>query len=296
MDVNNSPQIPPHLRIDIETESPALSALPGLISSDPVECPTPEGQAVYDNIRTLLDDQIARKNNIPTPPKSLAQLLAIMPPLPLSALSATQISDLTIPQPVAYLAPSQIDEHLTRIDIALGLEVPASMVAAANTTPPHLSAKELEVRNPNSVYNWLRLHEPQVFLQDGEDISLSATAKAGSLRGAGKRASVAAPSKYGAVEFVEEDGIGYDPSMPPNAAASLGSLGKGGKRKRASDEDVGYRPKGGSNKLKKKKKEGDAEGGSRKSIGTPKVKVKSEGGVGTSSSKKTKTSEKTTDK
>jgi hypothetical protein len=75
------------------------------------------------------------------------------------------------------------------------------------------------------------------------------------------------------MEFVEEDGIGYDVSLGGSTAK------KDGKRKRASIDDAGYRPKGGASRpTKKKKKEGsgDSAVSARSSSGGPKAKVKVE--------------------
>jgi hypothetical protein len=263
--MNNSAQMPNHLRFDVITESPNLPAIPDLIpDSSIVLAPGPDGQVLYDQIRSKLEaKREAREANKPS--KSLAGMLSTIPPLPLDSVPKEHIDDFTAQTSVGYLSQDHFDEFNTRLDVAIERNVPVETYDP-HGYPPRLSEKELEVRNPNSVYNWLREHEPQVFLQDGEEASASATSgKPGSLRGAGKRASIPAPSKPDAVEFVEEDGLGYDASFSrQGSAAGLGTAKS--KRKRLSEDEVGYRPRGGSTRpTKKKKKEGKEEGGSRRS-------------------------------
>ena len=95
--------------------------------------------------------------------------------------------------------------------------------------------RESQIRNPVSVYNWLRKNQPQVFLQDPDhDKSKTAAASRKS-----KRESIAKPLKV-EPELYDEEGIALEP------------LGKG-KRKR--EDDTGYRPKGGHARPMKRRKE-----------------------------------------
>lgn len=287
LDVNNSAQIPGHLRIDLSLDVPSVDALPTLVAdldTKATQCQTPEGQALYESVRSALDAKISAKlANRPT--KSLASLISSTPHLhfpsdtisydlsTIPGLSPVLLKDLEFddahPPPVSYVSPDTLDDFYSSVDASLNIPVAPTLTSA--TIPPHLSDKELAVRNPNSVYNWLRRHEPRIFLQDGEG-SEKSSGKPGALRGAGKRASIPAPSKPDTVEFVEEDGIGYD--------VTLGAIPGGtlkGKRKRASEEDAGYRPKGGiSRPYKKKKKDGDGTGSRRSSKGKVKMEIDTE--------------------
>jgi hypothetical protein len=76
------------------------------------------------------------------------------------------------------------------------------------------------------------------------------------------------------VEFVEEDGMGYDGSL----GGGLGGAGKkDGKRKRASIDDAGYRPKGGASRpIKKKKGNVETTGSAKNATGGSKGRVKVE--------------------
>ena len=97
--------------------------------------------------------------------------------------------------------------------------------------------RDMALRNPVSVYNWLRKHQPQVFLQDNEMQSEKA-AKGASSR-TSKRASASIKQEP---ELYDDDGIAVD----------AGSSSRG-KRKR--DDDGGYRPKGGNSRPAKRKKD-----------------------------------------
>lgn len=93
--------------------------------------------------------------------------------------------------------------------------------------------REAQLKNPVSVYNWLRKNQPQVFLQD-VDNDKSKTASRASKRASTNKVKTE-PDMY------DEDGIALEPSTAR------------GKRKR--DEDGGYRPKGGHARPIKRRKE-----------------------------------------
>jgi hypothetical protein len=282
--VNDSAQIPGHLRIDLSLDVPSVDSLPTLISdidTDSIKCNTAEGKAIYDSIRAIVDAKITAKlSNKPT--KALSSLMTSTPHRhflssdvaydlsTIPGLSPTEVQDLefdeTRPNPVSYLSLDALDDFLAGVDTSLSIPVAPTL----NPTVPlsHFSDKELQVRNPNSVYNWLRRHEPKIFLQDAEG-SEKSSGKPGALRGAGKRTSIPAPAKPDTMEFVEEDGIGYDASL----GGAVGGTLKG-KRKRPSDEDAGYRPKGGASRpYKKKKKDSLGEGSSSRRSSKSKVKA-----------------------
>jgi hypothetical protein len=100
--------------------------------------------------------------------------------------------------------------------------------------------RETQLKNPVSVYNWLRKHQPQVFLQDNEPTKEKAPRATGSRSSTRKSANKEALKQ--AQELYDEDGI----------AMEMGSSARG-KRKR--DTDGGYRPKGGNSRGTKRRKE-----------------------------------------
>jgi hypothetical protein len=270
LDVNSSAQIPADKRIDLSTETPSLSEVPALVTSAELarlDLSTSEGQAIYNEIRAILDEKAAEKAASKSP-KSLASLLSTTPHLNAqSPLVPADILSSFAPlhghtEPIAYLTPDAIDDYIYDIDASLG------MVSPRPTRGP--TQTDLALKNPHSVYNWLRQHEPKIFLQDGES-SEKSSGKPGSLRGAGKRASMPAPSTPNALEIVEEDGLGYDPTisgLEPTKTAK-------GKRKR--DDDGGYHPKSGAAadgkrkpRPKKQKIEGETPAPSSRKKASPK--------------------------
>ncbi|RVX74955.1 hypothetical protein B0A52_01232 [Exophiala mesophila] len=104
--------------------------------------------------------------------------------------------------------------------------------------------REMQLKNPVSVYNWLRRHQPQVFLQDNEPTSEKPT-RATASRSSARKSTGAVNSSY---DQWKRDADKYDDVIAPNSAAS-----SKGKRKR--DQDGGYRPKGGNARGTKRKKE-----------------------------------------
>lgn len=259
LDVNNSAQIPADKRIDLNMETPFLATIPDLITKEELaqaaEINTPAGQAIYNSMRALLEEKAAERAAA-RPPKSLAHLMATTPHQASNSplVSRDLLASFTPPEgsshPIGYLTPDLIDDYCYDIDATLG-----NIPVPPNLSPPS-PQQEVMLRNPNSVYNWLRKNEPKIFLQDGEG-SEKSNGKPGSLRGAGKRASMPAPSKPDALEIVEEDGLGYDPTISGLEPAK-------GKRKR--EDDGGYHPKLGAPdgkakrpRPKKKKVDGSAE-------------------------------------
>ena len=200
------------------------------------------------------------------PPKSLADLMANVPHHSTHSpeVLPTLFKDLEplegTSAPISYLTPDQIDDYIDDIDLLISK-------GKAPTAP---SSPDIH-RNPVSVYNWLRQHEPKIFLQDGE-VSEKSHGKPGSLRGAGKRASMPAPTQSDALEIVEEDGLVYDPTI-----AGLDPVVAKGKRKR--EDDGGYHPKlgladGKAKKPRAARKKKESPGETASSSGSKKGKGK----------------------
>lgn len=160
------------------------------------------------------------------------------------------------------------------------------------STTTTIAARDLMFRNPTSVYNWLRRNAPKTFLQDGEvhpDVAgaddhaggqehghgrsaagarggggRSARGGAHAERGQGGKASArgkktapaTARSRAKDKDKDTDDAMDVDEDGAASIATPTDSKkgGGGGKRKRVVDEDVGYRPKGGSSRPAKKKK------------------------------------------
>ncbi|KAH6713181.1 IEC3 subunit of the Ino80 complex, chromatin re-modelling-domain-containing protein [Leptodontidium sp. MPI-SDFR-AT-0119] len=237
LDINNSAQIPVDKRFDLTPEDGILSTIPPLITEEELasaaELQTPEGIALYDEIRALMKEREASLNNASIPPKSLTALIKNTPHTKLDQIPEDQLALLNPiegqPAPLGFLTAEQLDDYLYDIDAHLGT------VPALPPPSPSASHQDLAFGNYHSPYNWLRRNQPHIFLQDGEG-SEKSSGKPGALRGAGKRASIPAPSKPDALEIVEEDGQGYDFALGGGATTK-------GKRKRDDDDNSGgYHP------------------------------------------------------
>lgn len=186
--------------------------------------------------------------------------------------------------PPSFLTADDIDDYLYEMDKRIDEEhmLPTLAPSARPNTNSNLatSSHSIALRNPTSVYNWLRKHAPKTFLQDAEQattgdkddahnedtpadakrkrrsgVGAGATkerggrgSRGGKRRAAADRASVQAA--HDTVDASMDDDHDHSVSTPAPSA-------RGGKRKR--DDDAGYRPKGGSSARPSKKK--------RKSIG-----------------------------
>ncbi len=234
--------MPVDKRIDLSPNDTNLPPIPSLVSDDEIasfaNLQGPETASLYKEIQFMIQEKACLRVAA-TPHKSLAMLLATIPHADLDSPHAPkEILDAFKegePLPPTYLTPDQIDEYIEAIDVKLGLEPRSEHEGHEDKSTQH----DVSFGNPHSPYNWLRKHVPHIFLQDGEG-SEKSHGKPGALRGAGKRASIPAPSKPDALEIVEEDGIGYEFALG-------GPVGSKGKRKREEDDGSGgYHPKSGS--------------------------------------------------
>ncbi|KAJ5152896.1 uncharacterized protein N7482_009374 [Penicillium canariense] len=136
---------------------------------------------------------------------------------------------------LGYLTPERETEYYLALDAKLGDEAAAAQLDRI-PDPPTFAEREREalIRNPASVYNWLRRNQPQT-LQDHEVASEKSTS-----RPSNARTSKRAPAQRKEEEVYDEDGMEVEPTP---------------KNKRKRDDDTGYRPKGGNSRSKKKKDE-----------------------------------------
>ncbi|KAF7861544.1 hypothetical protein EAF04_008106 [Stromatinia cepivora] len=251
LDINNSEQIPANKRIDLSVAGPALASVPALVTKEELakaaEDTSPEGQAIYKEIQDLLKDRDGTNTTV-KPSKSLAKLMATVPHISLMNhhVSTQSLADFE-PQPgkkhpIGYLSVEEMDNYLHAVDATIGLAPSLATVVYPPTT------QDVTLKNPHSVLNWLRRHEPKIFLQDGEGPVEKINTKPGALRGAGKRANIPAPTRPDSLEIVEEDGIGYDTTLSGPSSSKV-------KRKRDPEDDGGYTPKSGNpvNKTKRQR-------------------------------------------
>ena len=158
---------------------------------------------------------------------------------------------------VPYLSSRQEDQYCQSIDAYLNEETGHPRAHATLSSGASSSDKaaqrerEMQLRNPVSVYNWLRKNKPSVFLQDNEsaaDKPARTTGSRSSKRNANRDSIVKQEP-----ELYDEDGIAMDAPS--------------GRGKRKRENDSGYRPKGGNARPTKRKKEDNVgnhvRGGSR---------------------------------
>ncbi|KAJ2901712.1 hypothetical protein MKZ38_001522 [Zalerion maritima] len=289
-DINNSGQIPPEKRIAIDEPTPHDSdgsAQPIRLSKTLQELEANTAHVGYDeSAKAGMLSDIEHPSTLPN---------ADTDARPPSFLTADDIDnylfeiDSRIGGPGSHLPTlAPLAHHGKRAaDIACGV-VTGTAAPTANgatnghaaplhigpSTAPASSSSSYQLRNPASVYNWLRKHCPQVFLQDGEketkdkdhkddhkekDIhhadKPTAKTKTPNARGAraSKRSSKAAAAARASsmdMEMEDDDGGG----TPAPAAVATTARGK---RKRVMDDDPGYRPKGGSSRPNKKKRKSE---------------------------------------
>ena len=169
----------------------------------------------------------------------------------------------------SYFSLSQEEEYLRTLDAKLGLtpaiptDIPSLPLKPVDRDREHY--KDVQLRNPVSVYNWLKRNRPEIFLQETSDTEdppkksakskprgaivpgtnvVETTGKSSPKPAAQPRASKRARAETIKQEEILDDdgnvigGVYEEPIAPKN------------KRKR---EDEPYRPKGGSSKKKKRK-------------------------------------------
>jgi len=313
LDVNNSAQIPPEKRIDLSLDPPSDDEAPFLDIDRPSTPPREPGPA--KSLKNLTRE---------VPHFTFSSAAERFPDL-LADLEAGRDSPADPAQgqshPPSFLTADDIDNYIWELDTHLANEDAAAATvtdtrtktAAAAPLPtlaplahadrpnPKDSQRDFAVRNPTSVYNWLRKHAPKTFLQDGEhdkdagggggggrengDDHSGAGHGHGPGPGSGRRGKGERGSRGGgsvrakrasaahirataaAAESFEDmdDELGYGGGSGGGGGAgpmTPVAAGAGkGKRKRVVDDDPGYRPKGGSSRPAKKKRKSDAGAG-----------------------------------
>ncbi|KAI0164482.1 IEC3 subunit of the Ino80 complex, chromatin re-modelling-domain-containing protein [Hypoxylon sp. FL1284] len=234
LDINSSAQIPFEKRIDLSPDDEDNSN-----DSDATQKPTKSLRQLQDVV----------------PHKSYAETVDQFP-------EVTEDLDPEDPSihPTTFLTADDIDEYLYELDSKLKLPPKPTLAPSAIGKDVPNPAANFALRNPTSVYNWLRRHAPKTFLQDLEkekekdrskdkdkhdrygdrdDDGAKQKRKSGGTART-KRQSTASRKDKEVAESVDwDDDAGYDAPAPK------------GKRKR--DEDKGYRPKGGHRSAKKRK-------------------------------------------
>ncbi|KAI4141996.1 MAG: hypothetical protein LQ340_007469, partial [Diploschistes diacapsis] len=201
--LNASSTLPNYLTYSLSDPTPSISSLPSLSPSPSAAPEKPKythqvarsmllearselssGQITQNDYDAILDDVQRNLGG----PHSLAHLSAStshttlplaglhaplsQPPHPTKATANDLLAELRDPAPLTLLDAQHEDEYLAALDAAVdGLPLPNSMVVGAGMDShpirgPPAAVSEASMRNPVSVYNWLRKHQPHVFMQD----------------------------------------------------------------------------------------------------------------------------------
>lgn len=232
LDINDSAQIPFERRIDISAREPA--------SDNDLD----ETQKPTKSLRTLQQT---------VPHRSYAATVQVFPSVQEELAPKNRDAE-----PTAFLTADDIDNYLYEIDLRLDFKPQPTLAPSAHGATGSSVANNYALRNPTSVYNWLRKHAPKTFLQDMEKDDNDKGEKVDGRKrknaaGEGKRRTTL--SKKDKERLRVADAVKDDD-------AAREAQGKG-KRKR--DDDRGYRPKGGNSRPVKKRKSGSI--GGRKSLG-----------------------------
>ncbi|EQL29590.1 hypothetical protein, variant [Blastomyces dermatitidis ER-3] len=232
LELNNSIRVPPELRYNLDLPG---SKLPRLHSPEPehYQQESYDTETAREALRVAKERLLAgeiKADQCRRLEESLLQSENFAPAVQYSSLLKVPHTTSSIhgdhpamkcdmDSTLGFLSPEHETEYAAALDAAsAGEPRPAGKSASAASRD-----REAAIRNPVSVINWLRKHQPS------------------------KRASTHTRKDE---DIYDEDGILID--VP---ATGGGSGGGGGRGKRKRDEDGGYRPKGGSGGRSRKKKE-----------------------------------------
>jgi hypothetical protein len=162
--------------------------------------------------------------------------------------------------PTSFLTPDDLDDYLYKLDTLLGIRAkPTLAPSVVGTNNATNSSANFALRNPTSVYNWLKRNAPKTFLQDLEkekDKDKDDREKEDGRKrksGVSRKRQPATSRKEKEREKEVTESMEWDEDNGYVATPASGIVK--GKRKR--DEDPGYRPKGGSSRPTKKRKSRD---------------------------------------
>lgn len=167
--------------------------------------------------------------------------------------------------PIGYMDPTHEDEYLAQLDASLGSQpIDGLTLPVPTSSAPKLSDKELSIRNPSSVYNWLRRHQPHVFSAPSANGGGGREGDEASEKSGLKPPKARSKKKKGATTIQAEDANAAVRDRNRNRDrcrrrrwAFAGDMYQGGSargKKRA--EDQSFQPKGESSARKSRKRKG----------------------------------------
>jgi len=176
LELNSCPQVPPRLRYDL--------TLPGEMAliNDETSITAEDANLELHKARSRLrageislaeyretEHAVLRSPEF-APTHSYSSLLSLVPP----SVRPIEKTDSSNFGSSALLTIKQEEQYLEGLDGYLDGTTPTSRPYAMNSLGSRTAEKnaererETQLKNPVSVYNWLRKHQPQVFLQDNE--------------------------------------------------------------------------------------------------------------------------------
>ncbi|PGH10936.1 hypothetical protein AJ79_05182 [Helicocarpus griseus UAMH5409] len=260
LELNSSIRVPPELRYNLDLPG---SKLPKLHSPEPSGYDTQKGHDIEtarealhvakerllageitaDQCRRLEESFLQSRNFAPA--VQYSSLLKV-PHTTSSVNGDHPAMECDMDSTLGFLNPEHEIEYSAALDAAAaGEPTPADRPAPASRD------REAAAKNPVSVINWLRKHQPQVFLQDADTASEKPPPRSNNPRSS-KRTSTHARKEE---DIYDDDGILMDVPVGSAGGSGGGGAGGGNRGKRKRDEDGGYRPKGGSGGRSRKKKE-----------------------------------------
>ena len=251
-DLNSNLQIPSVLRFDLSTALVSRRTIP---PAEKIQVRT-EALELLANARTRLRNGEMKLGEFQDMETELAQkpffhaegsYASLAEEWAITNITTESTSHNRDPETnAAFLNVKDEDEYLNGLDAFLDGKVsqprPHAPISTSGTgqTRAIEHERELQLQNPVSVYNWLRKNQPSVFLQDHEGPVEKTSRSAGtrsSKRGLlGERSTTKQDS-----DMYDTDGIAVD-------------LSASSRNKRKRDDDLGYRPKGGSSRPAKRRK------------------------------------------
>ncbi|KAF1831970.1 hypothetical protein BDW02DRAFT_571547 [Decorospora gaudefroyi] len=273
LELNEQSRVNPRLRYDLRQLSAADTAVPSLEAGPDADLIRQQLQALREDVgagRITADEYTTRAHQLHSAHalqqtlKSLASLEAKVPhtaraDLPDRPMDGIDLSE----QAPGYMSPTHEDEYLLATDQILeqpGFDQSLQQgrpVRLASAQPP-LSEKDITIRNPDSVYNWLRRHQPQVFLQDKD---------AAHHENLSEKSAAPKTTKANASKVKRESAIAGGSTPGPrdhddDADSAAPETAKGRRKMAAGDDDTAYRPKGGTSRpAKRKREDGDTPAG-----------------------------------
>lgn len=251
LELNESPEVPQSLRYNLD---------PSGVESDIDSTAHTDEQMTHESLRlgryqvqkgetSKQNHQENRKKVLKAPEfnpsRSYAQLSKTNDVAPTPHDSTI---DPSLPTAAGYLTIRQEEQYLQNLDSFLGGKSTHPRIHAMNSLGSKSAERttdrerEMQLRNPVSVYNWLRRHQPQVFLQDHETSNDKGSKISGSRS---SKRTVASKEAKQEPEYYDEDGIALE-------------YGAGSKGKRKRNDDGAFRPKGGKPGPGTKKRKDDS--------------------------------------